>query len=241
MTNNKLPVLCLFVSTICIVMNDIKCVTREDCAERVFRTNHLISILNNDQKHELVKYLIDELEYEEIMEFIHPPNTELLPGRDVDDSIYSIIIENEIKIQQKLMRIIGSDQFNYNFNVPGSYDTEITTRRRHLSLAFLNILTENMKNVQMCVNNEKYKCVLVGLISRTADYRLRNKPVCNDSGTCIVTSTEWITEPNVLFDDLTPVKKSYRDRLYDTSQGYYETLLYDEERQRFHVPWILEY
>ncbi|XP_050442945.1 uncharacterized protein LOC126847024 isoform X6 [Adelges cooleyi] len=180
MTNNKLHVFCLFVLTICIVINNTICAkTEEDCIHLISRNKGLIGI-------------------------IHPPDIELL----------GVLNENDV--------------LNYEFPPDKTYAIEIKARRNIFNSTFRYVLHDRLKDAQMCVNDEGKKCLLVGLIKRTLNYRLINKQECTDDGNCVVTSHQFLTNLSGLPDRRMlymepPAVEIYRDQL-DTNGSCYKTL-----------------
>ncbi|XP_050442488.1 uncharacterized protein LOC126846746 isoform X2 [Adelges cooleyi] len=231
MTNKNLHVLCLFVITMGTFINGIKCVTREDCRTEIFRTNHMIARLTDSNAYSLIINTIKEFLYDGIIEFLFPPDSLLLIGKDENDSIYSTIKQNELAIQRKISEITEATP---RINLVGvtSYDDEVELRGEILNKKFRMALGEKRKRIKMCANGERFKCVLVGLIKRTVEFRIKNQPKCNDNndGTCCITPTEWILTPGVLDQPPIPPKEFYRDRLCVASSPYYETMLFDQAR-----------
>ncbi|XP_050442929.1 uncharacterized protein LOC126847019 isoform X2 [Adelges cooleyi] len=187
----------------------------------------MIKKLSSDQKCTLIKYVLDEFEYDTIIDFLYPPDELLLTNKSEDDAIYSIIKENEVAIQRRVTEIIGSDQ-EINLESMSSYDTEVAKRGKLLNVIFRNILNVKMRHSQMCVNGESYKCKLVGLIKRTVEYRMINVPRCSDdnTGTCFITPTGWLTSGVPIKFSFRP-KELYQDRQCGIRSLYFETLLYD--------------
>ncbi|XP_050442936.1 uncharacterized protein LOC126847023 isoform X2 [Adelges cooleyi] len=240
MTNIKLQVLCLFMLTIGISINNTKCVTQGYCHRQIFLTNHMISILNDDEKYELVTHLITKYEYDGIAEFIYPSGDEISSGLLANASMYSKMYYNERAIQRKLRQILvlrsqRSPHFTGLQSLPRftgevPYDSERAIRRNHLNSTFRYILNDRL-NDRMCVENN-IKCVLVGLIKFTLNYQLKNKAECNDNGTCIIIPLVWLRDSGNAVRDLPPVEL-FRD-VYDTTQGY-KTLFQSEQGEL--IPW----
>ncbi|XP_050442944.1 uncharacterized protein LOC126847024 isoform X5 [Adelges cooleyi] len=189
MTNNKLHVFCLFVLTICIVINNTICAkTEEDCIHLISRNSYRFFKLND----------------EGLIGIIHPPDIELL----------GVLNENDV--------------LNYEFPPDKTYAIEIKARRNIFNSTFRYVLHDRLKDAQMCVNDEGKKCLLVGLIKRTLNYRLINKQECTDDGNCVVTSHQFLTNLSGLPDRRMlymepPAVEIYRDQL-DTNGSCYKTL-----------------
>ncbi|XP_050441254.1 uncharacterized protein LOC126846123 [Adelges cooleyi] len=245
MTNNKLQVLYLFVfTTICIVINYIECVPREACRKQIFKTNHMISLLDDDQKYDLIEYLLRVFKYDGMAEFLYPPDSRFMTGRRARDLalMYHRIYRNERAIQLKLVQILDNlmrdlddgqkyqliegliKENNYgaeqtvHFGERGSWKSEVKERRNILNKAYNDFLDETLKGYRMCENDDGKKCILVGLIKRTLNYQLTNEAECN-GGSCIITSTEWITEPGVL-SRIPPVIETYQDKYFPNVQRH---------------------
>ncbi|XP_050442942.1 uncharacterized protein LOC126847024 isoform X3 [Adelges cooleyi] len=205
MTNNKLHVFCLFVLTICIVINNTICAkTEEDCIHLISRNSYRFFKLNDDQKIDLLEYLLPTFGYEGLIGIIHPPDIELL----------GVLNENDV--------------LNYEFPPDKTYAIEIKARRNIFNSTFRYVLHDRLKDAQMCVNDEGKKCLLVGLIKRTLNYRLINKQECTDDGNCVVTSHQFLTNLSGLPDRRMlymepPAVEIYRDQL-DTNGSCYKTL-----------------
>ncbi|XP_050441796.1 uncharacterized protein LOC126846444 isoform X2 [Adelges cooleyi] len=231
MAINKLQWLCLFVLTICVVISDIKCLTRKECRQYILRTNHMISLLNDEGIMEFINppdnaYLEEVDASERIAGFIFPPGTEELIRRvNENDPIYRTIYNNERAIQRELVRILGFER--PRFTGSSSYNTAVMKRRYLLNSTFHYILNDRLKNVKMCANNESMKCALVGLIKRTLNYPLKNKYECTDNGNCVITVREFISGPGRSMRFKIPIReKTYRDH-FDTNQTCYKTLFLD--------------
>ncbi|XP_050441386.1 uncharacterized protein LOC126846187 [Adelges cooleyi] len=227
MTIHELQVLCLIMLlfayvTICIDLNDAKRITRKECRAEIYYTNSLIVRLEEDQKYQLVRFLVNEHESVGMVDYIFPPGNYLLRNFHADDAIYGTIYENEKRIQKMLTYILDPDQA-VHLGGECSYGTEVELRSYHLNAIFRHTLNVRLKTEQMCVNGQSMKCVLVGLIKRTLKYKLRNKAQCENDGSCTITSVDWTTVP-ISFDDLPQTKETYRDVLYDDKFGYYQTL-----------------
>ncbi|XP_050442941.1 uncharacterized protein LOC126847024 isoform X2 [Adelges cooleyi] len=213
MTNNKLHVFCLFVLTICIVINNTICAkTEEDCIHLISRNSYRFFKLND----------------EGLIGIIHPPDIELLGVLNENElaSEYQKIYDREMTIRAELIRI--SNVLNYEFPPDKTYAIEIKARRNIFNSTFRYVLHDRLKDAQMCVNDEGKKCLLVGLIKRTLNYRLINKQECTDDGNCVVTSHQFLTNLSGLPDRRMlymepPAVEIYRDQL-DTNGSCYKTL-----------------
>ncbi|XP_050427311.1 uncharacterized protein LOC126837449 [Adelges cooleyi] len=138
MTSNKLQVLCLFVLTICIaIINNTKCDSAEDCRDeirtttcrnQICKTNHMISILNNDQKYILVEHLMHELKrYDKISTLLYPPVAELLSSRGRARA-FSLRYNIERGIQHAMSDIIVAELLS-NRGRARALDSIITNER----------------------------------------------------------------------------------------------------------------
>lgn len=79
-----------------------------------------------------------------------------------------------------------------------------------------------LENVQMCVDNENKKCLLVGLIKRADNPRFVYTQECNDDLMCVITKIGQVTVRGVS-RIATQVVEYHQDRRLDTtSQGELE-------------------
>ncbi|XP_050421647.1 uncharacterized protein LOC126834059 [Adelges cooleyi] len=212
----KLQVFCFFAITICIVINNIKCASPDECRDQICKTNNKLSNLTDNQKYQLVNGLIRAYSYARIQVLIFPPVPELMASRGRAKAFDSIITQ-----EQDILQFITDQELAIEYDLT-DFNTAVYNRHQLIRTIFNHVLHHQMNNIQMCVNDEGKKCKLVGIITRALNPEHRFTQRCNEEFKCVIALEGMITADGVVPTYNTRVE-NYVDRRLPS--GLYKTEL----------------